>query len=365
MIKVLIVDDSAFMRSALTRMMQSDPEIQIVGVARDGEEGLAKVRELNPDLITLDVEMPRMDGLTMLAQLMKTNPKPVIMVSSLTREGAESTLRAMELGALDFIPKIKDATMSLDDIQRDLCSKIRAVSRRGRFMRPPLSTPTTSTVNLGMASAAHSAAYATHVAAPPLRARGGRATRDIVAIGVSTGGPPAVQKVLSALPANFPACILIAQHMPASFTGAFAKRLDAVSQISVKEAETGDKVAPGLAYVAPGGQHVRLDLRGSLPSIIVTKTPEEALYKPSANVLMETVGASMGRRAVGVIMTGMGSDGTEGMRVLKQRGGYVIAQNEASCVVYGMPKSVVDAGLADEVVELDGLAESITSALYR
>jgi len=364
-IKVLIVDDSAFMRSALTRMMAEDPEIMVVGSARDGHEGLEKVRQLNPDVITLDVEMPGMDGLTMLDSLMKTTPKPVLMVSSLTLEGAEATLTAMDRGALDFIPKYQEGSGSLDSLRQELNSKIKAVARRGRFMR--LNTDRTGrqspTFSVGRSTGFSAADAAPSSASPPVRRT--RPTRDMVAIGVSTGGPPAVQKVLSALPANFPACILIAQHMPASFTGAFAKRLDAMCKLTVKEAQSGDKLSAGMAYVCPGGKHIRVDLRGPLPQLTVTPDPITALYKPSANVLMESVGQSMGRRTVGVTMTGMGNDGVEGSRVLRQKGGYLIAQNEASCVVYGMPKAVVEAGLADEIVGLDGLADSIINALYR
>ena len=395
MIKVLIVDDSAFMRSALTRMLEEDPEIKVIGQAGDGEEGLRTVEELNPDLVTLDLEMPRLDGIGMLERLMKTNPKPVLIVSSLSVEGAEPTLRALEAGALDFIPKYQEGGYSLDFLRRELHGKIKAVARRGRFMRP-LASPrveSRSRVEVPAASGfrprpsfslsrnavsspsgvreqfrfpAHSLGGASpmeHVL--PSAARVGRPKRDIVAIGVSTGGPPAVQKVLSALPADFPACILIAQHMPATFTEAFARRLDNVCKIHVSEARGGDKIGPGLAYVCPGGRHLRLDMHGPLPFIDVVSEPADALYKPSVNVLMESAGNSMGRRVVGVTMTGMGSDGVEGSRILKEKGGYLIAQNEASCVVYGMPKAVVDAGLADEVVGVDSLAASIQDALYR
>lgn len=365
MIKVLVVDDSAFMRSALTRMLTEDPEIEVVGSARDGEEGLEKVRSLDPDLITLDVEMPRMDGLGMLERLMKTTPKPVLMVSSLTREGAEPTLKALELGALDFIPKYQEGSSSLEGLQRELHAKVKAVVRRGRFLRPLTTPHRTASVHASGPEFNAPKPRVSGAAIPAPVKHSGHPSRDMVAIGVSTGGPPAVQKVLAALPDDFPACILIAQHMPATFTGAFAKRLDAVSRISVKEAQTGDRIAPGLAYVCPGGKHLRVDMRGPLPVLTVTAEPTSALYKPSVNVLMESVGLSMARRVVGVTMTGMGSDGVEGSKVLKQKGGYLIAQNEASCVVYGMPKAVVDAGLADEIVELDALADSIRNALYR
>jgi two-component system chemotaxis response regulator CheB len=194
---------------------------------------------------------------------------------------------------------------------------------------------------------------------------GARQTRSCVAIGVSTGGPPAVQKVLAALPADFPAFILIAQHMPATFTGPFAQRLNSASQISVKEAEDGERPKPGWAYVCPGGKHLSLTGRGTMPYISVSLEPTSAIYKPSATVLMESAGRVMGPHAVGVIMTGMGSDGCEGIESLRKQGGFVIAQNEASCVVYGMPKAVVDANFADEIVELDKLAETILEAVHR
>ena len=395
LIRVLIVDDSAFMRSALTRMLEADPEIKVIGQAWDGEDGLRKVQELNPDLVTLDLEMPKLDGLGMLERLMKTNPKPVLIVSSLAVEGAEPTLRALEAGALDFIPKYQEGGFSLDFLRHELHGKIKAVARRGRFMKPvngslaesrlrhdsfvagsktrPLPASDKNASPAGKREFSRFSAGRSLINAPtqgaepssPPVARVGRPKRDIVAIGVSTGGPPAVQKVLSALPADFPACILIAQHMPATFTDAFARRLDNVCKIHVSEAKGGDKIGPGLAYVCPGGKHIRLDLRGPLPVIDVVTEPVDALYKPAVNVLMESVGNSLGRRTVGVTMTGMGSDGVEGSKVLKEKGGYLIAQDEASCVVYGMPKAVVDAGLADEVVDVDSLAASIQNALYR
>lgn len=342
-------------------MLTRDPEIQIAGMARDGEEAVELTRKLKPDVVTLDVEMPKRDGLSALRAIMAECPTPVIMVSSITQEGAEATLKALELGAVDFIPKYQAGSVAhidMEALSADLCAKVKTVAQRVRRF------PLAARLRSGGAAAARSAPAAAPRPRVALRPAG-RLVRDIVAIGVSTGGPPAVQKVLSALPADFPACIFIAQHMPATFTGPFAKRLDAVSKITVKEAETGDRIKNGMAYVCPGGKHLRVDLRGAVPHLRVTAEPENALYKPSANVLMESVGLSVGARSVGVIMTGMGSDGAEGMKVLKARGGHVIAQNEASCVVYGMPKAVVDANLADEIVELDALAETISAALYK
>ena len=371
-------------------MLRSDPEIEVVGVARDGEEALDLIRKLNPDVVTLDIEMPRRDGLSALKVIMETMPRPVIMVSTLTTDGAVATLKAMDLGAVDFIPKFEQgrSAINLQSMQRDLCDKVKAVSRSRRFIRRPASpvapaSSATSAATSAFSSLSRSAPSAAPLpsgaarppvapstpvsaaSAPVLTSRPGRMTRECVAIGVSTGGPPAVQKVLSALPKDFPAYILIAQHMPGTFTGPFAKRLDGVSQINVKEAEDGERPKPGWAYVAPGGKHMSLEGRNSMPYLAISTEPASALYKPSATVLMETVGKVMGARTVGVIMTGMGSDGCDGMKVLKQKGGLVVAQNEASCVVYGMPKAVVDAGLADEIVELDKLAETINSAIYK
>lgn len=368
LINVLVVDDSAFFRTALTRMLTKDPEIRIAGMARDGDEAIELTRKLKPDVVTLDVEMPKRDGLSALREIMAECPTPVIMVSSITLEGAEATLKALDLGAVDFIPKYQAGSVAhidMDALSSELCAKVKTVAQRARRF------PLAARLRTGGASAARPGASGLSTAsrprptfaAPPRPA--GRPVRDFVAIGVSTGGPPAVQKVLSSLPADFPACIFIAQHMPATFTGPFAKRLDAVSKITVREAQTGDRIQNGTAYVCPGGKHLRVDTRGAVPYLNVTAEPTDALYKPSANVLMESVGKSVGARALGVIMTGMGSDGAEGMKVLKARGGHVIAQNEASCVVYGMPKAVVDAGLADEVVDLDALADTICAALYK
>lgn len=416
MVRVLVVDDSTFMRSAIVALLEKDPEITVCGTAKDGQDCLAKVAQLQPDIITLDVEMPRMDGLATLKELMRTNPLPVLMVSSLTAEGAETTLKALEYGALDFIAKVSGADQ--EEFGVELRHKVKSISRRKAFLRlrytrtnleagrgSPLSSSAGSgssalgstaggtarpsslpsglgrTPGVGSLSGSTSASSRQTGASPrPLRsssttANAGSAasagsiirpctgTHDIVVIGVSTGGPPVVQKILSALPANFPACILVAQHMPATFTGPFAKRLDSVCQITVTEAANGDKIQNGHAYVCPGGKHIGIQMRGPLPEVLVTTEPTSALYKPSVNVLMETAGNGLGRRVLGVMLTGMGSDGCEGAKVLKQRGGYLIAQNEASCVVYGMPKAVVDAGLADQILDADDIAKAIMACV--
>ncbi len=400
------------MRSAIVALLEKDPEITVCGTAKDGQDCLAKVAQLQPDIITLDVEMPRMDGLTTLKELMRTSPLPVLMVSSLTAEGAETTLKALEYGALDFIAKVSGADQ--EDFGVELRHKVKSIARRKAFLRlrytrtnleagrgSSLSSSAGGSSSSSLGSAARPSSLSSGLSRtsgtsslsgssslssrqsttprPSLRssspaagagapAAGGiirpcSGTHDIVVIGVSTGGPPVVQKILSALPANFPACILVAQHMPATFTGPFAKRLDSVCQISVTEAVNGDKIQNGHAYVCPGGKHIGIQMRGPLPEVLVTTEPTSALYKPSVNVLMETAGNGLGRRVLGVMLTGMGSDGCEGAKVLKQRGGYLIAQNEASCVVYGMPKAVVDAGLADQILDVDDIAKAIMACV--
>ncbi len=351
MISVLVVDDSTFMRNTITSLLEQDSEIKVVGTARNGQEALEKAEELDPDVMTLDVDLPRLDGLGVLQQLMKKTPIPVLMVSSLTQSGAESTLKALEYGALDFIPK----TMSCDRecFGAELQRKVRAIARR-KTIKLKYRRINQIQVPVPRPQPSQPADYVQTPCTGP---------RDLVVIGVSTGGPPVVQKILSALPADLPACILIAQHMPAAFTNPFAKRLDSVCQIGVTEAQDGDKFKTGHAYVCPGGKHLGIRMRGPLPEIFVAEEPRDALYKPSANVLFETAGKAMGRRTLGVILTGMGSDGCEGSKVLKEKGGCLIAQNEASCVVYGMPKAIVDNKLANLILDVDDIANAIITTV--
>ena len=353
------------MRKAISTMLAKDPEIDVVATARDGEEGLELIRKHNPDVVTLDIEMPRMDGLTCLRHIMMEMPRPVLMVSSLTSEGAEATLKALELGAVDFIPKqLSKVSLDIVKIEANLIAKVKIVASRklmhsrvraSALARPAVSVPSPAP-RPGIRPANGEAATATTPS--------GSAKRDVVVIGVSTGGPPAVQKVLSALPANFPASIVIAQHMPQAFTGPFAKRLDGLCKISVKEAEPGDRLKPGTAFVAPGGRHLLLKQMVSRVDLEISSEPASALYKPSANVLISSAAEAVGRRALGVILTGMGNDGMEGIRALKNKGGRALAQSDATCVVYGMPKAIVDAGLSDEIVDIDDMAQAIMNNLY-
>lgn len=423
MIKVLIVDDSLFIRRTLKMLLEKETDIEIVGMAADGVQALEMVQSFDPDLITMDVEMPRMDGLTALKRIMDEAPTPVIMISSLTTEGADVTFKALDIGALDYIAKPASGSLDIAALQQELASRVRALARRKALMRlihrskarhaqasassipasatnttgsssasfgstgfgtktgslgsnrlttdttPGLQTEkTTSPANSlrqepGQASAARTPALATGGTEAPVRF--GRAPFDVVCIGVSTGGPPAVQKVLSSLPENFPVPLLIAQHMPMSFTGPFAKRLDGQCAIQVEEIAETVRLKPGTAYVCRGGMHLRLEMRGGVLFGVVGEEPKSALYKPSANELMASAGNALGKRALCVILTGMGNDGLEGTKVLKAKGGHAIAQNEASCVVYGMPKAIVDAKLADEIVDIDHMGPTILSHFTR
>ncbi|MCR4667734.1 MAG: chemotaxis response regulator protein-glutamate methylesterase [Desulfovibrio sp.] len=356
MIKVIVVDDSLFLRNSLVSIIQQDPEIKVAATARDGLDALRKIQAAPDDfdVVTLDVEMPNMNGLDTLKKLMETVPLPVLMISSLTEQGAETTLKALELGALDFIPKSLEKNKEL--FGRDIRQKIKSIARRKVFLRLKYGMKNREASKVKPLSddkTFRKGAPPDYVQTPM------KGPRDLVVIGVSTGGPPVVQKILSAMPADLPACILIAQHMPPAFTGPFARRLDGVSKLTVTEAVDGDKFMRGHAYVCPGGKHIGIRMRGVLPEIAITVEPKDALYKPTVNVLMDTAGRFMGRRSLGVMLTGMGNDGVEGAKVLVENGGCLIAQDEASCVVYGMNKAVIDAKLANVVLDADDIAQAI------
>ncbi|MGB9822393.1 protein-glutamate methylesterase/protein-glutamine glutaminase [Thermodesulfovibrio sp.] len=351
MIKVLVVDDSAFMRKAITAMLQEDPEIKVIGTARDGVEAVQMVQELKPDIVTLDVEMPRMDGITALKEIMQKCPVPVIMVSSLTTEGAKVTLEALELGAVDFIPKnLAELSVNIIKIKGMLIDKIKTIGKRGLVKRKPVIKPAEPKIEVPK------------VEIPKTRITTERKV-GIVSIGTSTGGPKALQEIIPKLPKDFPVPVVIAQHMPPNFTKPFAERLDQLSQLSVKEAEEGEPIKPGVVYVAPGRGHMRIKRRGIETFVSISEDKEEFIYRPSVDVLMMSVAESYPGRTLGVILTGMGNDGAKGCRKIKETGGRVFAQNEESCVVYGMPRAVVEAGLADKVVSLEEMAGEIINAV--
>ncbi len=349
-IKVVVVDDSAFMRKAISTMLKKDNDIEVAGIAKNGQEGLDLVRKLDPDVVTLDIEMPVMDGLTALKRIMMEMPRPVIMVSSLTTEGAESTLKAMEYGAVDFIPKqLSKVSLDIVKIEKELQSKVKAVARKK--------------AKISRLAALQRPRKVSRIKPAPA-VSSGKPARDIVVIGVSTGGPPAVQKILTDLPGDFPGTIFIAQHMPRAFTGPFARRLNESTGLNVKEAQNGDLVRRGQVYIAQGGMHLKINQMISRIEVEVTDDPSDVLYKPSVNVLFSSAAKGVGSRALGVVLTGMGSDGLLGARDLKAGGGILLAQSEETCVVYGMPKSVVDDGLADRIVDLEDMAATISSLIY-
>ncbi|MEK6758494.1 MAG: chemotaxis response regulator protein-glutamate methylesterase [Deltaproteobacteria bacterium] len=345
-IRLLIVDDSALMRKIIKQMAESDPDIEVVGTARDGLEGTEMAAALTPDVITMDVEMPRMTGLEALSIIMHKTPTPVIMLSSLTAEGAKSTFDALEAGAVDYIAKnLATSSFDLMKVQEELVSKIKAVARRR-----------VRAINPGVLKRPE----------PIVAVRKSFATQKIafVAIGASTGGPRAVQEVISKLPGDMTTGLLIAIHMPKAFTGAFAERLNELSALSVKEAVTGDKVLPGHVLLTPGGRQTRIRKRGLMDFCVeVSDEPKDSLYKPCVDIAMKSVAECYPGRSLGVILTGMGHDGLEGMRMIKEKGGKTLAQNEQTCTVYGMPKAVVDAGIADKTAPLDMIAAEILNMI--
>lgn len=352
-IKILIVDDSAFMRKSLSIMLSSDPEIEIIGTARDGLEGYEMALKLKPDLITLDIEMPRMDGLTALGKIMKECPTSVLMVSSLTTEGAEATIKALELGAVDFIPKeMSYVSVNIVKIKEDLIRKVKVIVKE-RVLRSRLSRIRTISGR--------------QPEQKPVISKMGvipKAGFKSIALGISTGGPLSLQKVIPLLELNVNIPMFIVQHMPPKFTKSLADRLNSLSKLSVKEAEDGETVKNGVVYIAPGGYHMKIvKSAGGVVSIKITEQPSDTLHRPSVDIMMSSVVEVYGKYTLGVIMTGMGKDGLEGIKKLKDIGGYSIAQDEDSCVVYGMPKAIVDANLADVVSPLDKIAGYINKAV--
>ncbi len=354
-IRVLIVDDSAFMRKAIQVMLSDDSQIEVVGFATNGKEGVEKAFELKPDLVTMDIEMPQLDGLTALRMIMEKQPTPVIMVSSLTSEGAQITLDALDLGAVDFIPKqMSFVSLDIVKIKAELQAKIRHIHSRRRTLMAQYALRRARKIGrqpvAGMGE--------TTPAAPHVITKKHKLIK-LVSIGTSTGGPPALQTVLTALPRNFPVGIVVVQHMPPMFTKSLAERLNGLCQIGVKEAEDGEPISPGTAYIAPGDKHLTIRKNLSTTTAVLSDKPDNTIHKPSVDVLMHSVAEVQGHVALGVIMTGMGSDGLNGMQAMKVRGSDIIAQDEASCVVYGMPRAVIEAGITNTIAPLDQIAAEI------
>jgi len=349
-IRVLIADDSAVMRSALSRLLQSDKDIKVIGLAKDGLNALQQVRTLDPDVVTLDVEMPVMNGLEALDRIMHENPRPVIMFSSLTEEGAEATLDALALGAFDYVPK-PAGYAGAHGVRDELIAKVKAAYA--------------SRARLG-ASAVHAASFTQPPPAP--RPAPASASISLVAIGCSTGGPAALHRILPMLPGDFPAPLLVVQHMPPGFTTPFARRLNGLCQLKIEEASQGQALEPGTVSIAPAGWQITVQRRGVSLTASLSKEPAGVMHIPSVDVMMLSVAEVCGRHALGVILTGMGSDGEHGMRALYSCGAMTIGQDERTCAVYGMPRACAEQGTLRKVLPLDAIPielVALTSALVR
>ena len=343
-IRVLVVDDSALMRKLIPQMLEAAPSIEVVGTAMDGTFCLKKIEELKPDVVTLDLQMPGMNGIDTLKEIMRRHPLPVIVVSSHSTEGASITVKALGLGAFDFVTKPQDAKAHMAETAHELIGKIKAaaeckVVRPGTFQIAPAAKP-----SKGM----------------PLAP-----ANKLVAIGISTGGPQALEYLLSQLPPDFPGAIVVVQHMPEGFTEMFSKRLDELCSLQVKEAQSGDLLQAGRVLICPGSRHIKVKRMTMGDIVILNEEARVNGHRPSADVLFHSAAEEFGSQTVAVIMTGMGDDGAEGLGAVKRAGGVTIAQSEESCVVYGMPKAAIERGYATRVVPLDVLSATLQALCGR
>jgi two-component system chemotaxis response regulator CheB len=340
-IRVLVVDDSALIRSLLSEIIRQEPDFELVGAAPDAFVAKEMVLQLKPDVITLDIEMPKVDGLTFLDRLMKAKPTPVVMISTLTEKGADATIRALELGAIDFIAKPKlNVARGIGEYQKEIIDKIRVAAASKPRPRAP------SFANMGSI---------------PLVYQG---TETIVAIGASTGGTEAIRQVLETLSPAFPATV-ITQHMPVNFTRSFAERLNGICKIKVKEAQDGERLLPGNAYIAPGDKHLEIVRHGADYRVRLNNGALVSGHKPAVDVMFESLAKVAGTNTIATVLTGMGKDGAKGLLALKQAGAVTMAQNEESCVVYGMPKAAVDIGATDNVYSLDKMSVALSKAVEK
>jgi len=346
-IRVIVVDDSALVRSLLTEIINRQPDMECVGTANDPLVARELIRELNPDVITLDIEMPRMDGIDFLERLMRLRPTPVVMISTLTEHGAEVTMKALELGAVDFVSKPRIGVVDgITDLSTQIVEKVR-IAAKAHVKRRPLS---------GSVARSSLEAVSEKCSSSPVLTR--FASERLVVIGASTGGTEAIKEVLMALPADFPA-VVITQHMPPGFTASFAARLNGLCKLDVREAINGERILPGHAYIAPGGQQFRVDRSGANYVAVVEEGELVNRHRPSVEVLFRSAARVAGRNAFGIMLTGMGNDGAKAMREMKDAGAYNFVQDEASCIVFGMPREAILHGAADEVLPLSKIAEAL------
>ncbi|MDN2480668.1 protein-glutamate methylesterase/protein-glutamine glutaminase [Vibrio astriarenae] len=360
-IKVLVVDDSSFFRRRVSEIINSDPRLEVIDVAVNGREAVDKAKQLKPDVITMDIEMPVMDGITAVKQIMAAAPTPILMFSSLTHDGAKATLDALDAGAVDFLPKkFEDIARNRDEAVTLLQQRVMQIASRRAFMRRPVApkptaAPQTARPTTLTRSSASTAPTQRTPVAQRFKASGKK--YQLTAIGCSTGGPVALQNILTKLPMNYPHPILLIQHMPATFTNAFAARLNTLCKITVKEAQDGDVLKPGVAYLAPGGKQMMIDGRPGAARIRILDGGERMNYKPCVDVTFGSASKIYADKVLSMVLTGMGADGREGGRMLKAAGSTIWAQDEESCVVYGMPQAVAKAGISSEDLPLDRIAE--------
>ena len=378
MIKILVVDDSAFMRKVLSDLFKSQPDFEVVDIGRNGAEAVEKVKQHSPDVVTLDVEMPVMDGLTALEQIMAVKPTPVVMVSSLTKAGADATIKALSLGAVDFVAKSAGSISRIDEIEKDLLQKCReAAGVSGNRLRAtvaavkpvilpertapaapekPLMVEKVLTVDKAAPSMTRTTSVSSVISVDD---------DWIVAIGTSTGGQRALHEVLTRLPGNLPCPTVIVQHMPPGFTKSLAERLNTLSELTVKEAADNDKLVAGTVYIAPGDFHLTLRRETSGTYVKLNKDPAIGGLRPAVDPMMVSVAETYGTKAVGVILTGMGHDGAKGMKAIKRLQGRTIAEDQSTSVVFGMPKAAIEAGVVDSILPLQQVAEGIVQCLKK
>ncbi len=363
-IRVLIVDDSAFMRKVLNSIISADPQMQVVGEARDGRDAVEQTQSLNPDVITMDINMPHVDGLQATEQIMSRHPKPIVIVSSESREGAEPTLKALELGAIDFIPKPSSGVdLDMNSVREDLIRKLR-VAAKVRVVRTAARTrvaheiatsaPRTEAVIAPALKTAAAAGNGPIALSPSIARANGRF--PIVVVASSTGGPATLMKFVPMFPREFPGAVILVQHMPGTFTGQFSQQLAEIAQIRVKEAEPGEIVQPSTFYVCPGSHHLRVTPTGR---ITLDDGPRISGYRPCADIAMETVSAYAGPMTIGVVLTGMGNDSSVGVQKVKAAGGHVIAQDEDTSVIFGMPAEAIKTGAVDQVLPIDTIFQAV------
>ncbi|AYO10040.1 chemotaxis response regulator protein-glutamate methylesterase [Vibrio campbellii] len=360
-IKVLVVDDSSFFRRRVSEIINSESRLEVIDVAVNGREAVEKAKTLKPDVITMDIEMPVMDGITAVREIMAASPTPILMFSSLTHDGAKATLDALDAGALDFLPKkFEDIARNRDEAVSLLQQRVIQIASKRAFMRRPIARPaataTSSTARpLASRTATPTASAPSRPMAAKFRASGKK--YQLTAIGTSTGGPVALQKILTRLPVNYPHPIVLIQHMPATFTAAFASRLNTLCKIQVKEAQDGDVLQAGVAYLAPGGKQMMVDGRAGAARLRIIDGGDRMNYKPCVDVTFGSAAKVYGDKVLSMVLTGMGADGREGARMLKSAGSTIWAQDEESCVVYGMPQAVAKAGISTEDLPLERIAE--------